>query len=165
MHEYHPGFPCQNSIRPWIAPWRGTLYSPKSFDRHTCRNLTERLPTTCMEGGALTRDGVHPQPPTGPLWASLGLYCCLWPFSQATATHTHKNHTDTFHKLPTTRLHPEKGTIKKQTHTIKQATETMHKHLRPCSVCRSLGFYGPPWASLGLSSFLWPTSQATATHP
>ena len=84
--------------------------------------------------------------------------------SQATGT-PHKKHTDTFHKLPTTRLHPEQGTIKKQAQTIKQATETLHKHLRPCSVCRSLGFHGPPCASLGLRSFLWPISQATATHP
>ena len=27
-------------------------------------------------------------------------------------THTHKKHTETFHKLPTTRLHPERKTIK-----------------------------------------------------
>jgi len=149
LHEYHPSFPCQNSIRPWIAPWRGTLYSPKSFDRHTCRNLTERLPTTCMEGGTLTRDGVHPQPPTGPLWASFCLY-----HSPKPPTHPHKKHTDTFHKLPTTRLHPETGTIKKQTQTIEQATETLHKHLRPCYICRSLGFHDPPLASLGLSGYI-----------
>ena len=65
----------------------------------------------------------------GPLWAYLafsslllaymGLYGPLWASlavsgqSPKLPTHTHKKHTETFHKLPTTRVHPEKGTIKK----------------------------------------------------
>ena len=99
----------------------------------------------------------------------------LWSISQATDP-PHKKHTEPSHKLPTTRLHPENGTIKNQTQTIKQATEplhkhlipcsvcrclgltqtiaqtteTLHNHLLPCSVCRSLGFSGPPWAYLGI---------------
>ena len=93
-------------------------------------------------------------------------------------THPHKKHTEPSHKLPATRLHPEKGTIKNQTQTIKQATEPLHKHLIPCSVCRSLGFSGPPcaylgipglppllplsfegviWSSLGPSGHIWPS--------
>ena len=68
----------------------------------------------------------------GPTWASLGAS----------------------HRLPTTRLHPEKGTIKKQTQTSTQTTETMHKQFLLCSVCRSLGVYGRLLASLGLSGHI-----------
>ena len=42
-------------------------------------------------------------------------------------THTDKKHTETFHRLPTIGQHPEKETIKKQSQTITQATETFAK--------------------------------------
>ena len=74
------------------------------------------------------------------IWASMGLYGPPWASlavsgqSPKQPTHTHKTHTETFHKLPTTRLHPEKETIKTQTQTIKQATETCHKLLLPITI-------------------------------
>ena len=92
----------------------------------------------------------------GPLWASVA-FCGQSP---KLPTHPHKKHTEASHKLPTTRLHPEKGTNKKQIHTIKQATETMHKLLRPCShgpLWASMAPYGPLWASLDLLGLIWPS--------
>ena len=86
----------------------------------------------------------------GPHWASM----VASGQSPKLPAHPHKKQADTLHKLPTTRLHPEKGTIKKQTQTIKQATEALHKHLRPCYICRSMGFHDPPLAYLGLSGYI-----------
>ena len=43
-------------------------------------------------------------------------------------------HAETTHKLPTTRLHPERETLKNQTQTVKQTTETCHKLLLPCTI-------------------------------
>ena len=51
----------------------------------------------------------------------------IGPISQAAGTHPYKKHTDAFHRLPTIRQHPEKETIKKQSQTITQATETFAK--------------------------------------
>ena len=45
------------------------------------------------------------------------------------ATDTHRYHTETFHRLPTNRQHPEKETIKKQSQAITQATETFQAML------------------------------------
>ena len=100
-------------------------------------------------------------------WADLGIHGLLLGFSgplfaslafsgqsPKQPTHTHKKHTETFHKLPTTRLHPERETIKKQTQTMKQATETFHNLLFPRSPCPSLVLLGPLWASLGLSGLI-----------
>ena len=44
-------------------------------------------------------------------------------------THTDKTPTETFHRLPTIRQHPERETIKKQSQTITQATDTFSRLL------------------------------------
>ena len=171
MHEYHPSFPCNQAagvgnkrlygrLRPSLG-----LYGPPWAVMGLCGPLCASLGIFGPLFASLP----------GPIWASMapilgfsGPLLASLAFSGQSPkqpTHTHNKHTETFHKLPTTRLHPERETIKKQTQTMKQATETFHNLLVPRSPCPSLAFFGPPWASLGLSSLLWPISQATDTHP
>ena len=42
------------------------------------------------------------------------------------STHTHNKHTDTFHKLPTIRQHPDEEWIKKSTQNTRAATVPLH---------------------------------------
>ena len=76
--------------------------------------------------------------------------------SQATGT-PHKKHTDTFHKLPTTRLHPEKGTIKNKPRPLNELPThcTSFSALAPVVFpWVSLVFPGPLWEYLAFSSLL-----------
>ena len=106
-------------------------YIPKRRQLKNKPRPLNELPTHCTSFSALVpvvfpwASLVFP----GPLWAYLafsslllaymGLYGPIWASlavsgqSPKLPTHTHKKHTDTFHKLPTTRVHPEKGTINK----------------------------------------------------
>ena len=92
----------------WAALGRyGPLWASMCLSGHTCASLgLSSWAYLCIHGPLLGF--------SGPLLASLAFSGQ----SPKQPTHTHNKHTETFHKLPTTRLHPEKGTIKKQTQTL-----------------------------------------------